>query len=317
VRTFLLPLFAAKHLGQRLDQSFLTNRDGLEAEEVYDRLPWRRRLLPPYLSLVSIPSWLSANQRREDTSIYRKKSLGNAEKARFILSTLLRSLRRALRRAAPRGGGRSVWDNYMSANSYSDAEFSSKEAFCSQALEELQPGNVLDVGSNTGHFSRQAARAGASVVSIDYDPVVIGSLWKAAREEDLEILPLVVNLARPTPATGWRNQECSSFLDRARGRFDLVLMLAVIHHMLVTERVPLAEILGLAAELTKDAVVVEYVDPSDSMFRILTRGREDLHRDLTPGSFEEACKKRFDIVRSHPLAGGGRRLYLLRKRPGI
>ena len=103
-------------------------------------------------------------------------------------------------------------------------------------------------------------------------------MWRQARAEKLDILPLAVNLTRPSPGTGWRNQECSSFLDRARGKFDAVLMLAVIHHMLVTERVPLAEIIDLAAELTTNLLIIEYVAPDDSMFRRLTRGREELHR---------------------------------------
>src|ERR1019366_3194276 len=129
----------------------------------------------------------------------------------------------------------------------------------------------------TGHFSMMAARSGASVVALDYDPAVVGSVWRRASAEKLDILPLVVNLTRPTPAVGWRNGEWPSFLERAKGGFDAVFLLAVIHHMLVTERVPLAEIVDLAAELTTGYVVVEFVSPGDSMFRVLVRGRDELY----------------------------------------
>jgi hypothetical protein len=91
-------------------------------------------------------------------------------------------------------------------------------------------------------------------------------------------------------------------------------MLAVIHHMLITERVPLDEIIGLAAELTTDILIIEFVSPEDSMFRRLTRGREELHSNLTPAVFEEACRRHFDIVRSQHVEGSTRRLYILRKR---
>ena len=91
-------------------------------------------------------------------------------------------------------------------------------------------------------------------------------------------------------------------------------MLAVIHHMLVTERVPLPDILALAAELTSNLAVIEYVGPEDSMFRRLVRGREELHRDLSPAVFEAACRPYFDVVRSRAIEGSHRRLYLLRKR---
>jgi SAM-dependent methyltransferase len=199
-------------------------------------------------------------------------------------------------------------------NNYVGPQFAAKEAFVSEALRELAPKSVLDVGCNTGHFSFMAARSGASVVAIDFDPVVVGQVWRQASSEHLDVLPLVVNLARPSPAVGWRNEECPSFLDRARGKFDAVFMLAVLHHMLVSERVPLASILDLAAELTRDALIIELIEPQDSMFRRLTRGRDDLHKDLNVSTFESACRQRFYIVRSERNPGGSRILYWLRKK---
>jgi len=110
------------------------------------------------------------------------------------------------------------------------------------------------------------------------------------------------------------NQECPSFLDRARGAFDGVLMLAVIHHMLVAERIPLPEILDLAAELTKDILIIEFVGPDDLMFRRLTRGRVHLFADLTPQLFEDSCRRNFEVVRIQHLDHTHRWLYLLRKK---
>ena len=317
VRTFLLPLAAAENLGLPLEQSLLGRRDGLEPEDVYRMCGALRKLRSPFLTLVTLPTWLGARQDPDDHRVYQKKLLADTEKARYILGSLLRGLRKSLAKVAPRAGKRSTWSEYMAAdNNYSGEHFAAKQAFVESALHEFQPRRVLDVGANTGHFSALAARAGASVVAIDYDPVVVGQIWRNAREEKLDILPLVVNLARPTPATGWRNRECPGFLERARGGFDGVLMLAVIHHMLVTERIPLTEILGLAAELSTGLVVAEYVDPQDSMFRRLTRGREHLHRDLTPQVFEAACRAHFEIVRWQQIDGTHRRLYLLRRSAG-
>jgi SAM-dependent methyltransferase len=228
---------------------------------------------------------------------------------------MLNGLRRTLHRLKPAEGKSSVWSDYMSTNNnYTADHFQAKQRFVGDALAEFPSRSVLDVGCNTGHFSAIAARSGAKVVALDYDPVVLGEVWRNARKENLEILPLAVNVTRPSPGTGWRNQECSSFLDRARGKFDAVLMLAVIHHMLVTERVPLADILELAAELTTNLLVIEFVAPDDSMFQRLTRGREDLHKDLTPELFETLCRRHFDIVRVQYVEGTTRRLYLLRKR---
>jgi len=316
IRTFLLPLLANKYFGLSLDQTLLARRDGLEPEEVYRWLGPLQKLKPPFLSLVSLPVWLSARHNPDQTAIYEKKILADPEKARFILTALLKRLRRTLTRLAP-APRQSAWSDYMgSDNNYTQEHFQAKERFVKQALEEFLPGRVLDVGCNTGHFSALAARRGASVVSIDYDSVVVGNLWRNARQEKLDILPLVVNLTRPSPGIGWCNRECPPFLERAGGAFDLVLMLAVLHHMVVTERVPLADILSLAASLTTSLLLIEFVGPEDSMFKRLARGRDELHRDFTPAVFETACRERFQIVRSQHMEGTGRWLYLLRKARG-
>jgi SAM-dependent methyltransferase len=315
VRTFLLPLLANRAYGLGLDQILTTRRDGLEPEEVYRWSRPLQRLKPPFFSLVSMPTWLGGKHKQDDHSIYRKKLLDDPEKARFILDTVLNGLRRTLKRLQPAEGAHSVWSDYMTVNNnYTADHFQAKQRFVGDALAEFPARSVLDVGCNTGHFSAIAARSGARVVAVDYDPVVLGAVWRQARAEKLDILPLAVNLTRPSPGTGWRNQECSSFLDRARGKFDAVLMLAVIHHMLVTERVPLADIIDLAAELTTDLLIIEYVAPDDSMFQRLTRGREELHQDLTADLFENLCRRHFDIVRVQHVEGSTRRLYLLRKR---
>jgi SAM-dependent methyltransferase len=220
-----------------------------------------------------------------------------------------------LRRLEPAGGKSSVWSDYMTTNNnYTAEHFAAKQQFVKEALQEHGSKAVLDVGCNTGHFSAIAARAGARVVALDYDPVVVGEVWRAARAEKLNILPLVVNLTRPSPGVGWRNQECASFLERARGKFDAVLMLAVIHHMLVTERVPLPDIIDLAAELTTGLLVIEFIAPEDSMFGRLVRGREELHKDLTAELFEKLCARHFEIVRKQHVENTARTLYLLRKR---
>jgi SAM-dependent methyltransferase len=208
-----------------------------------------------------------------------------------------------------------VWSDYMASNNnYSADHFAAKKDFVEKAMAGFLPKRVLDVGCNTGFFSSLAARSGAGVVAIDYDPVVVGETWRNARAARLDILPLVVNLTRPTPGAGWRNSECASFLDRARGGFDAVLMLAVLHHMLVTDRVPLDEIVDLAAELTTDIWIVEFIAPQDSMFKRLTRGRDALHAGLDAAAFENSSRRRFEIVRSQHLEGTSRWLYLMQRR---
>ena len=317
VRTFLLPLLVDKYFGLPSYGLFFEHSDGVRPDEVYGLLGPVRKLVPPFLTLVSLPVWLSRRLNQRDTAIYQGKHLSDTKKARFILQTLFRRLRRHLQRLAPKSGRSTDWSSYADSSGYSERDLLTKKSFIEGMMTEFAPGRVLDAGCNTGYFSTIAARAGAKVVAIDYDPVVVGEVWRNASRDSLDILPLVVNLARPTPALGWRNSESPSFLTRAHHSFDAVLMLALIHHLVVTERIPLAEIVELAAQLTTDILLAEYVGPEDLMFRSLTRGRERRHLDLTKEFFEMTFRRHFEIVRTQQLTDTGRRLYLMRKRATV
>lgn len=313
-RTFLLPLLINKHFGIRLDQIFITNRDGLDPEDVERLCGAWQKIRPPFLTLITLPARLSRRPIAQDSAIYRKHLASSPEKAQFILSRVFKSLRRKLESVRPGSSRSSNWSDYMEQNKYTEDYLPIKQQFVEKALAETEPQRVLDVGCNTGHFSALAARAGASVVSIDYDPVVVGRVWLTASAENLDILPLVVNLARPTPSLGWRNMENPSFLERAYGAFDGMLMLAVIHHMLVSERIPLPEIMRLAAEITSDLLIVEYVAPQDPMFRRISRGRDHLHEFLTREYFEGAARRHFEIIRRERLGNTHRWIYMMRRK---
>jgi SAM-dependent methyltransferase len=316
VRSFVLPLLLSKEFGLRADDIFISHTDGLQPEEVYHRLNWLKRIRPPFLTSVSVPTWLTKRVNPDDKKLYTSGRLGSPEKAKFILEMRFRRARRLLRNAKPREERSSVWSSYLNELSYSSDEFNSKSELVRKWVAELKPEAVLDIGCNTGHFSEIAARSGSKVVAIDVDPVVVGRTWRRATERDLDILPLVMNLARPTPAVGWRNAEYPSFLDRATGSFEMVMMLAVLHHLLVTERIPLAEILDVVAELTNRYLIVEYVSKNDPMFERLTRGRERLHAHFSQEFFETACNQQFTLVQKQSVKGDLRWLYLLRKKAG-
>lgn len=303
-RTFLLPLIAMREFGIEPAAIFLAKRDGLEPQDVLRLCSFSQRLRPSLLLPVTLPAMLS--KKTQTAAMYRPRLAPSAEHARLTLEMTLRRLRRQLRRWQP-GARSSKWTDYTSAATGADV----KQDLVAAEIRQLAPKRVLDVGCNTGTYSLLAARAGASVTAIDSDAAVVGETWRAAVREKADVLPLVVDLTRPTPGTGWRNAECASFLDRARGAFDLVMMLAVVHHMTITERVPLPEVAALAAELTTRDLIVEWVGPEDPMSVLIARGRDDL--DLGRESFERAFTSRFDIVRSAPTAPH-RVLYVMQRR---
>lgn len=295
MRTFVYPLLLQRSFGLRLDETLTAHRDGLEPERVRAICPWWRLALPPFLGAVTLPSLLGGGGGAGRG--YQTRHARSAEEAAYVLSRVFRRARKLLltkpprRRPAPREPG-------------------VREKVIREALAKYRPTTALDVGC---HTSRMAAEAGARVVAIDPDVDSVDALWREARAHDLPILPLAVDIARPSGAAGWENAECPSFLDRAAGAFECVLMLPEAPHLIVNERVPLRRIFSLAARLTTDLAILEYVDPRDPRFQQIVRGREALHADLTEAAFERAAADHFDVAESVAVTPF-RRIYTLRKR---
>ena len=149
VRTFLLPLLVNQRWGLRLADVFTAHRDGLEPQEVYRLCGPLERFKPRMLSLVSMPTWLGGKARAKGEQLYEPRLLADAEKARFIVQSLLNQLRRALDSLKP-ARKESVWSDYMATHSYAEPAFAAKEKFVDALLAEFRPKRVLDVGANTG-----------------------------------------------------------------------------------------------------------------------------------------------------------------------
>lgn len=309
VRTFVYPLLATRYFGLDLNEILLPHRDGLEPEKMLRLCPFWRLLFPPFLGAVAIPALLSAEAITGRPETYRPRLARNAGEARFLLDRLFRRAQRLLQAAQPKPRPRA--DSYETSHTYPAPALIKKENFVMEMAGSSRA--VLDLGCNTGRFSLLAAGGGRTVVAIDRDPGAVSLVWRRASEAGLDVLPLVADIARPAGGTGWANRECAPFLDRARGRFDCVMALALLHHLHVNERVPLDAIFKLLFQLTTRLAIVEYVDREDSQFRRLARGRESLHADLTVAAFETAARCRFEIAGSCDLTPT-RKIYAMIKK---
>jgi 2-polyprenyl-3-methyl-5-hydroxy-6-metoxy-1,4-benzoquinol methylase len=316
VRSFMLPALLDAHYGISIHSTFLANRDGIEPEDVYRMLSPLTRFTPPFLGNVTMPVLLSTRAEKQSSLVYVQKRLSNPDQVTFILHSLYTRLVQSIQKTSTRKHLRNKWSTYNDTCTYTTVDTAQKMAFVQQFLEKSQPTKVLDVGCNTGIYSFLAAREGAEVVATDLDPEVVGDLWQRANKEQVNILPLVVNLARPTPALGWRNRENLSFLERAEGYFDAVFMLAVVHHLLVTNQIPLGEIIEQAARLTTKWLIIEYVGTDDPQFKRLLRGRDALYSWFDQSVFEIELSKSFEIIHQEKINNNGRWLYLAGKRDG-
>ena len=144
------------------------------------------------------------------------------------------------------------------------------------------------------------------------DPAAADRLFLMARERKLAIQTIQADLARPTPAVGWENSESPGLLPRLEGQFDLVLMLAVIHHLILMEQIPIPAILSLCHRLTTRYLVVEWVPVEDPMYQSLMRGRDALYGGLSEADLLNACEGLFRTV-YRQLLENGRVLFLFER----
>jgi SAM-dependent methyltransferase len=206
------------------------------------------------------------------------------------------------------GSSATAWSDYGERTHYESAELDRKDRFVATACASSNASLVWDLGCNDGRYSRIAADHGGYVVAVDGDHATADALYRTLADAgDERILPLVMDLSDPSPARGWRGRERSRLEDR--GKPDLVLCLALIHHLSIAANVPLAEVVDWLSSLG-GALVVEFADRGDPMVeRLMARKREDAHPDYGSEQFERELGRRFEITRREELASGRRTLY--------
>jgi SAM-dependent methyltransferase len=305
--TFLLPLLAVLDAGYPLQWSLADPARGLSHEQLAKMFGPRRWLSADRIRHVALAAALGGTGAagRNTGAIAPGGGTSDLEKSRFILSHSLQGLRKALKKLAARIEQRhSHWSAYaVSRAHYADADLQAKRDFVERVVQRAGARWVLDVGANTGEFCEMAS-AHSNVVGIDLDEVSVSAIHSRTRASGRSIQALVVDLSQPTPACGWRNTERKSFLQRAAGRFDLALMLAVGHHLRVTAGVPLAQILETGLQLGGGSLLFEFVPTPDPMFRAIARGRESLYTDNTVENCEAllAARGRIELKEQLPNA---------------
>ena len=308
-RTFLLPLIVNVEAGVPISWTLQNPARGVDHEAVHRLLGMRSWVHPRLLKSVALPAMLT---RRAAEAVRREPApMKNDNMAQFAIERTLKANLKKIRRlsASIRDRSRSMWQGYTQTRShYADTDLAGKREFVEQIVRSTRPGWVLDIGANTGEFSRLSAGT-ARVIALDSDEAAVNRIFLESEGDGSNVLALVGDIARPTPPAGWDNDESMGFLERSKGRFDLVLMLAVIHHLRATAGIPVSRILKLAHSLTKSQLLIEQVPLADPMFQRLSRGRDGLFADAERDAFEAELERHFSIKMRRELPNG-RTLFL-------
>jgi hypothetical protein len=301
---FLYPLLLQAYRDVPFQAWMRGNVDGMDAEVCLNLLSARDYLRGGVLAHV----YLQAKAQKAYNSTKRDVR-AELNKARFdtrIIKTNAEGLRKLVASLEWKPK-QSTWSDYLKCGHYEAADAEQKRQFVRDAVAARDWTLTWDVGCNVGVFSRIAAERSATVVAMDADHLAIDKFYRALKAEHVRnILPLVVNVTDPSPNLGWRNLERKRINER--GRPDLVLALALIHHVVIGGNIPLAEFVQWLRDLGGE-LVIEFVTRKDPMVETLLRNKEDHYTDYTEESFERELSARFRIVRRQPLGSGTRIMY--------
>ena len=303
---FLAPLALMSYRDVRLSRLSQVYIDGLPLDLTARLLPAHTRL---NLSLAThIHLHAATQQRYADRSVDRSSARGRMGKSALL--GLVESLVSATKRLSWKAAG-TEWAAYYEETNYDDRAMLHKGEVVRGFIQQVRPGMVWDLGANTGRFSRLASQEGIFCVSFDIDPAAVELNYTACRKgKENNLLPLVMDLTNPSPATGWQNEERDSL--KARGPVDMVLALALIHHLAIANNVPLGQLAEFFAAITR-WLVIEFVPKSDSQVERLLATRLDIFPDYSVEGFTNAMAKHFKLHQRVDIDDSERSLFLFER----
>lgn len=306
---FLYPLMLQAYKNVSFQSWLRGSIDGMSSPSCRQLMSLRDLLRPGVLTHVYLQSLFESKfaKTHKDVKVNLRSAGFNKELIKANARRLLK-LVKGLSWAVPK----SVWTDYSNNNSYNSEDQKLKMEFVHEAVQSQRWNLVWDLGCNTGVFSRIAAENAEYVVSMDADQAVVERFYQELKQETRKtILPLLMNLADPSPGLGWRGMERKSLLDR--GRPELTLCLALIHHMVISANIPLREFVSWLGSLG-GSLVIEFITKEDPMVKTLLLNKKDNYEDYEVGNFEKCLAEFFHIVRRLELMSGTRILYFAKNK---
>lgn len=301
---FLAPLALMSYRDIRLNQLLRIYIDGIPLDLASALQPLRTRF---HLSLFSHVHLHSRSQKR-----FAEKALDTSQvkMSHIGLLGLIDNLESTIQHLnwQPQD---TEWANYYQETNYSANALDHKRQIVDEFLNQIRPRSLWDLGANTGVFSRIASNKGIPTISFDNDPAAVEMNYLECRKNgEINTLPLVVDLTNPSPSLGWQNRERMSLTER--GPADTVLALALVHHLAISNNVPLSR-LAFYFNSICDSLIIEFVPKTDSQVQRLLVSRDDIFTDYNQQTFEFEFGRFFNIENSVKIKDSERTIYLMRK----
>ncbi len=302
-RHFLFPLGISKRRGVKSFRLFSSYRDGIPASDARELLGYAR-----YLTRL----WPLLIKSRPESATELSEGLGGRRTP--LHGRLYSYVESLISNNNKNSTKHSHWAEYeQSKNHYSENAAIAKRQQVGAWIEHIKPRKVLDLGCNTGEFTRLAAKSGADVIALDVDHDCVEKLFEQCEVSD-RISPLIADLTDISGGRGWAGEEFPSLVARLEGCSDLVLVLALLHHIIVAEGMGINHVVNLLARLSANYMIIEIVDPIDPMMSRLALQRNRNISDMSRKGQRAALEQHFDVIESVDLPDINRSLLLLKNR---
>lgn len=302
---FLAPLALMSYCDVRLSQLLRIYIDGIPLDLTSKLLPFRTRLKFPLLAHIHFHAAAQkryASQKVDSLVSGKEMNITGMLGILSSLDTIVKQLK-----WNPEG---TAWVDYDSTHNYADSSLEHKKKIVTSYLDRVRPETVWDLGANTGVYSRLASQRMIHTVAFDIDPGAVElNYQQTIAEKEHYLYPLLLDLTNPSPNLGWHNQERRSLLKR--GSADMLLALALVHHLAITNNVPLEQIARFMADLGH-WLVIEFVPKDDPQTQKLLASREDIFVDYSQERFEESFGAYYQIDDSVLIKDTNRTLYLMK-----
>jgi len=307
---FLGPLALMTYTDVRMRNLLRSYIDGIPLDLTTSLLPFRTRFRYGLLAHLHLHA---ASQRRHQDDARKSGLLRTPRIKKTMLLALIQSLKNAIM-SCNLSSSKTEWSDYYQDTNYSKEAMLAKEKLIKDLIDNyVESGETIhDLGANTGRFSRIVSNNEREIVSHDIDELAVERNYLHNKQYNVEkVLPLVLDLTNPAPALGWALEERMSMLERASDH--VVLALALIHHLAISNNVPLDRLAKFFCRIASK-LVIEFVPKEDSQVQRLLSTRKDIFPDYLPSEFESAFENLFDIVDRKAMPGTERVIYMMNRK---
>lgn len=295
---FLFPLYLEHYLKTDIQKTLVVYPDGIPVEITSKLLPLKSRTNVGVWLHVYLQNTITRNasSKREDEKFNKRKLLN-----------LVNHLEGTINNLKSRNPG-SAWKNYYTETISGNNYLQEKEKIFRSIIDTIHAGTILDLGANDGYFSKIFAEKGTQVIAVDSDSRSICALYESGTKN---VLPLLVDVANPSPSIGLNNAERPAFHKRIRT--DVVLALALVHHLVIGRNISLGALAAWLGDISK-ILIIEFVPREDEKVQQMLASRKDIFGDYTAANFEHVFSRYFSIKQQQAIPGSGRIIYLMEKR---